>query len=146
MIVLRNFKEEDAEELIRYKGGTLEEIKEMFSEWNKKEYKNKYYEMFAVTNGQNIIGNISLYHHSENVISCGPEIFIRYRKQGFAKEAMEKAMEKSKEMGYKIVFQQIRVDNTASIALHKSLGFETDGYIYKNKKGNEVLIYLKILE
>lgn len=41
--------------------------------------------------------------------------------------------------------QQIRADNVASIALHNSLGFETDGYVYTNKKGNEVLIYIKVL-
>jgi hypothetical protein len=41
--------------------------------------------------------------------------------------------------------QQIRADNVVSSALHNSLGFETDGYVYRNKKGNEVLIYIKVL-
>lgn len=33
----------------------------------------------------------------------------------------------------------------ASPALHRALGFETDGYAYINKKGNEVAIYLRSL-
>ena len=51
----------------------------------------------------------------------------------------------AKEKGYKIVFQQIRTNNVASIALHSSLGFETNGLIYTNAKGNQVAIYLKSL-
>ena len=55
------------------------------------------------------------------------------------------AMDIAKSKGYKVVMQQIRADNVASIALHNSQGFETDGYVYTNKKGNEVLIYIKVL-
>ena len=55
------------------------------------------------------------------------------------------AMELAHQKGYKIVSQQIRTDNTASIALHKALGFETSGAIYTNAKGNQVSIYLKSL-
>ncbi len=44
-----------------------------------------------------------------------------------------------------IVSQQIRTDNIASLNLHAKLGFETDNYIYKNRRGNDVLIFLKNL-
>lgn len=147
MIALRNFTNDDAAILqqYRYQSMSLEEIKEMISDWNKKEYKSRYFEMFAVMNEQTVIGCISLYQHSENVISCGPEIFACYRKQGYGKEAMSLALEMAKRKGYKIVSQQIRTNNIASIALHQSLGFETDGYVYINKKGNDVVIYLKLL-
>ena len=47
--------------------------------------------------------------------------------------------------GYKIVSQQIRTNNTASIALHTKLGFETDNCIFKNKNDNEVSIYFKLI-
>lgn len=92
-----------------------------------------------------IVGMISLYQHSKSVISCGPEVFESYRRQGIAGEAMMLAMEKAKAKGYKLVSQQIRVNNTASIALHNKLGFETDGYIYKNRHGNDVQIFIKLL-
>lgn len=147
MIVLRNFRDTDAS-IFQEKHGrhlSLEEIQELFRKWNLREYEGKYFEMFAIIKDEDIVGRISLYQHSENVISCGPEIFEGCCRQGFAKEAMGLAMEISKTKGYKVVLQQIRTDNEASIALHNSLDFETDGYVYRNKKGNEVLIYIKVL-
>ena len=101
------------------------------TKWQEKEFANKYFEMFAIVNDTEMVGMISLYQHSPNVISCGPEIFECYRKRGFAGNAMMLAMKTAKSKGYKLVLQQIRVDNIASIALHKKLGFETDGYVYK---------------
>ena len=147
MITLRNFLDSDAPifQEKHSKHLSIEEIRDMFRKWNKKEYEGKYFEMFAIVKDEDIVGRISLYQHSENVISCGPEIFEGYRRQGFAKEAMLLAMDIAKGKGYKVVMQQIRVDNVASVALHNSLGFETDGYVYRNKKGNEVLIYIKVL-
>ena len=147
MIVLRNFRDTDAS-IFQEKHSrhlSLEEIQELFRKWNLREYEGKYFEMFAIIKDEDIVGRISLYQHSENVISCGPEIFEGCCRQGFAKEAMGLAMEISKNKGYKVVMQQIRTDNRASIALHNSLDFETDGYVYRNKKGNEVLIYIKVL-
>lgn len=147
MIVLRNFSDNDAEmfQEKHSKHLSVEEIRAMFQKWNEKEYEGKYFEMFAIVKDAEIIGRISLYQHSESVVSCGPEIFGEYRRQGFAKEAMLLAMDIAKSKGYKVVQQQICTDNVASIALHNSLGFETDEYVYRNKKGNEVLIYLKAL-
>ena len=147
MIILRNFVDDDAVTFQEKhsKHLSIEEIRDMFRKWNEKEYEGKYFEMFAIVKDEDIVGRISLYQHSENVISCGPEIFEGYRRQGFAKEAMLLAMDIAKGKGYKVVMQQIRVDNVASVALHNSLGFETDGYVYRNKKGNEVLIYIKVL-
>ena len=42
----------------------------------------------------------------------------------------------------KIILQQVRNDNHASIRLHGKLGYETDGQVYENQKGHKVLIYL----
>ena len=147
MVLLRNFTNDDAKAFQQnYKMDiSLNEIKEMFSKWNEKNYSGKYFEMFAVTNDEGIVGWISLYQHSENVISCGPEIFEHYRKQGIGGEAMKLAMKIAKNKGYKLMSQQIRVNNTASIALHKKLGFETDEYIYKNRHNNDVQIFIKLL-
>ena len=147
MIVLRNFGDSDASifQEKHSKHQSIEDIQELFRKWNVKEYEGKYFEMFAIVKDEEIVGRISLYQHSENVISCGPEIFEGYCRQGFAKETMTLAMDIAKNNGYKVVMQQIRTDNVASIALHNSLGFETDGYVYTNKKGNEVLIYIKVL-
>lgn len=147
MISLRNFTLDDSIEFQQKRRlhMPLEEIKAMFAQWEEKTHEGKYFEMFAIIKDEKIVGMISLYQHSASVISCGPEIFECYRKQGIAVEAMILAMDIAKNKGYKLVSQQIRVDNTASIALHNKLGFETDKYIYKNKKGNDVQIFIKLL-
>lgn len=147
MISLRNFTVVDAE-VFQQKQNTnmsLDEIKAMFVKWEQKEYAGKYFEMFAVIKDGEIAGLISLYQDSMSVISCGPEIFECYRKQGIGREAMLLAMDIARNKGYKVVLQQIRLDNDASIALHNKLGFETNKYIYRNNKGNEILIYVKPL-
>ena len=41
-----------------------------------------------------------------------------------------------------IIQDQVHTDNQASIALHNSLEFETDGYVFKNAKDKDVLLYL----
>ena len=147
LITLRNFTVDDALEFQQKQSTnmSLDEVKSLMTKWQEKEFEGKYFEMFAVTNDEGIVGMISLYQNSENVISCGPEIFEHYRKQGIGGEAMKLAMKIAKNKGYKLVSQQIRVNNTASIALHKKLGFETDEYIYKNRHNNDVQIFIKLL-
>ncbi len=147
MIVLRNFVKYDALTLQEnsYSDVSIEHIENLICKWNQKRVNNKYFEMFAIVADKTVVGTISLYEHSGEVISIGPEIFKLYRQKGFAKEAMVYACNIAKERGYKIVSQQIRTDNTASIALHSSLGFETNGLTYTNANGNQVAIYLKSL-
>ena len=147
MVILRNFIKEDALNLqkSRYPDLSIEQIENLICEWNQKQVNDKYFEMFAILFDENIVGTISLYEHSTEAVSIGPEIFESYRQKGFAKEAMIYACDIAKEKGYKIVSQQIRINNMASIALHSSLGFETNGLIYTNAKGNQVITYSKHL-
>lgn len=146
-ITLRSITYDDVEVLQnhRYQSMTHKEIREIISQWDQKEYQGKYFEMFAIVVDEEIVGTVSLFQHSESVISCGPEVFQSYRRQGFGKEAMILAIQIAKKMGYKIVSQQIRKNNEASIALHRSIGFESNEYPYINKKGNEVFVYVKAL-
>ena len=147
MILLRNLKKEDASELQKYVYSDLstEQVEALICEWYKKQFNGKYFEMYAIVSDEKIVGTISLYQHSSEVISIGPEIFCEYRRKGFAKEAMIGACQLAKEKGFKIVLQQIRTNNVASIALHCLLGFETDELVFTNAKGNQVYIYLKSL-
>lgn len=147
MIVLRSFSDADALALQRlaYPDLPIEKIKSMISEWNQKSYDGSYFEMFAIVKGEIVVGMISLYGQSAHLLGIGPEVFEAYRKQGIATEAMRLALEIAKEKGYRVVSQQIRTNNLASLALHESLGFETNGKSYINQKGNEVVIYLKAL-
>lgn len=147
MVTLRNFQNEDANILKQYKHSnmSIKEIQDMIGDWNKLEFNGKYFEMFAVENNGKIVGTISLYQHSENVVSIGPEIFPIFQRQGFGVEAMNLALDLAKSRKYKIVFQQIKINNIPSINLHKRLAFETDDYCFMNKKGKEVLIFIKPL-
>ena len=101
--------------------------------------------MFAIINNDTVVGMISMYEHSKSVISIGPEIFEEYRRQGFAKSAMEKVISIAQRKQYAIVLQHVRINNEASIKLHESLNFEKDNSIYKNKKGNDIYLYLKCI-
>ena len=85
---------------------------------------------------------VSLYQHTKNIISCGPEVFEEYRKRGYGSLAVCKALDIAKNMGYKIAVAQIKKDNLASIMLHEKLGFEKD-HEYINKRGNTVCFYIK---
>lgn len=147
MIYLRNFEYCDAKELQtrKYVDKTIDEIKSMIDDMNTKTYHNLYFEMFGIFDDNHLIGMVSLQEHSKTVISCGPEIFEEYRRNGYGYIAVNRALEISKEKGYKIASAQIRTDNIASIALHNKLGFETNGYVYKNRKDREVVICLKAL-
>ncbi len=147
MISLKNFTIADAPilRLHMYSDMSIEQIEALICEWQRKEFNGKYFEMYAIWHDKTVVGAISLYQHSKEVISMGPEIFSAYQRKGFATQAMRLACDIAKEKGYKIVSQQIRINNEPSMALHKSLGFETNDMIYINAKGNQVFIYLKSL-
>ena len=147
MIRLRNFTSADAEILRQeqYHNMSIEEIESMICDWNKLDYQGKYFEMFAIMHGDTIIGTISLFQRSDSIVSIGAELFPRFRGQGFGKQAVSLALEMCKSKDYKIAYTQVLSNNAASIALNRSLGFETDNYGYINKKGNEVYIFLKSL-
>ncbi|MCH5188215.1 MAG: GNAT family N-acetyltransferase [Oscillospiraceae bacterium] len=147
MVTLRNFRYDDASVLQRflYANMPIEEIQSMILDWSKYEYHGKYFEIFAIIHDGSIVGTVSLSEHSDNVVSIGEEVFSAYQRQGFGKKAMNIALEIAKDKGYKIVLQQVRSNNIPSIAMHQSLGFETDRYEYINKRGNEVLLFLKAL-
>lgn len=147
MIVLRHFTASDIPILQKYRcpNWNIQEIQEMMEQWNRKEYEGKYFEMFAVTAGQGVVGSISLYEHTKSVVSLGPEIFLEYRRRGYALAAVREAFQIAKSKGYQIILDQVGTNNTESIALHQKLGFETDSYEYKNRKDSSVFLFLKLL-
>jgi len=146
MIFLRNFNEDDISILKDniFIDKSQDEIFSIIQEWRTLTFNGKYFEMFAILEGDEVVGYISLYQHDDDIISAGPEIFQKYRRKGYAFKAMNQACEYAKKRGYKIATAQIRKDNIASIQLHKKLGFALDCEMI-NKHGNEVYIYIKPL-
>ena len=148
MISIRHFIVEDLPYLRAvYQNMTEQELLNMLNDWHAMKHNGRYFEMFAVCNGKEIVGEISLYQHTSSAVSIGPTIYETYRKQGFGTQAMKLAIGHAKEKGFKIVIQQVSTNNDASIALHKKLGFEIDGYdyVYKNRKDHPCYLFLMAL-
>ena len=118
-------------------------ITEMIDEWNSLVCCGKYFEMFAIVSEDKIAGYVSLYEHSKTVASIGAEVIAEERRKGAASEAISLLMRYASEKRFRIILDQVRRDNTASIRLHEKLGFESDGYIYRNQRGQETVLYLK---
>ncbi|MBR5094695.1 MAG: GNAT family N-acetyltransferase [Oscillospiraceae bacterium] len=147
MVGLRQFRPEDAALIRRWEHPdlSLEEIVETIAAWNAGSHQGRPFEMFAVVAEGRIVGRISLLGLSPSLVSLGPEIWPEERRKGYGRAAMVLLMERAAEKGYRIVLQQVRRDNAASVALHEGLGFESDGYGYRNRWDREVVLYLKAL-
>ena len=147
MVSIRHFSGSDIDVLRTnlYPYLSLEEIRLMVQNWNSGSYLGKRFEMFAVLNGKEIVGTISLYEHSKSVASIGAEILELHKRKGYAYEANLLLLEYAKQIGYKVIQNQVRTDNAASIRLNEKLGFESDKYVYKNKRDQAVYLFLKAL-
>ncbi len=147
MITLRHFMREDAESIRNhlYSHMTESEIVNMIADWNSCVFQGRYFEMFAVITDGRIVGYVSLYERSQSVVSAGIEIYCNERNRGFAFEAMETLTAFACKKGYRLILDQVRKDNKAAVRLHEKLGFESDGYVYRNGKNNEVVLYIKLL-
>ena len=145
MYNIRRFTTEDAAAIQRgmYPDMTLAGVSEMIDEWNAGAYRGRRFDMFAVVRDERIVGCVSLYEKSELIASLGAEIFAGERGRGAAFEALSLLMRYASEAGYRIILDQVRKDNAASIRLHEKLGFQSDGYFYGNQRGHEVVLYLK---
>ena len=147
MVALRAFSASDAgviqEKLMP--GASLPEVFRTIEAWDSHVHQGRHFEMYALTADGMVVGNVSLYAHTNSVASVGAEVFPEARGRGFGAEGMRRIIEIARARGYRVIQDQVRADNAASIALHEKLGFETDGYIYKNERGREVLLYLLCL-
>lgn len=101
--------------------------------------------MFAIESDGKIVGNISLFEQREHIASIGIEIFPRERRNGFAAEAMSLLCMRASGLGYEIIVDEIRSDNSASLKLHEKLGFENSNHIYRNSKGHEAVRFFKVI-
>lgn len=147
MVSIRLFADNDVDTLQTnlYPDMSAEEIRDMVREWNSGSYQGKRFEMFAVLRGEEIVGTVSLYALSKSVASIGAEVFEPYRRSGYAYEANLLLLDHAKELGYRVILNQVRTDNAASIRLNEKLGFETDWYVYRNKKEHPVFLFIKAL-
>ena len=147
MITIRKFTHEDiaAVQQSLYPDLTASQLLEMIDKWNSGSCRGRRFEMFAILSDERIVGCVSLYEHSEHIASAGAEMIAEERRKGVASQALSLLMQHASDIGYRIILDQVAADNTASIQLHKKLGFESDGYIYRNRRGREVVLFLKLI-
>ena len=145
--MLRHFSEEDVTDLQKNGYGDMspQALREMIEAWDQKAYRDRYFEAFAIHAEEELVGMVSLYQMTASAVSVGVEIFTAHLREGHAFRAVGEALKIAKEKGFAVAVDQVRTDNEASIALHKKLGFETDGYEYQNRRGKPVCLWLKVL-
>jgi len=137
MLTLRPYTQADWPVLIRYQHPTITETeaKQLICNYNLGYYDNKKFQMLAIEYDGTLIGFTSLLEQAPGIASEGVEIYLPYRRQGFAYSALRQLLEQA--TAYHTITAQIRKDNTASLALHKKLGFHiTEEFI--NQRGHEV--------
>ena len=146
-MILRNFTNTDIEQLQQfdYKRLSRTELEELIETWNGKEYDGRYFEIFALIEDGALVGTASLYGRSKHIVSCGLEIYPVFRGKGYATRAYERLLEIAKERGCTVATAQVLVDNAASIALNRKMGFEAEDYTYLNQKGEQVYYFIKCL-
>ena len=127
MVGLRAFRPEDAEILREalFPQSEIGEVRALFKEWDARSFEGRYFEMFAVERDGRLVGSASLYEHSPSVVSAGVEIFPAEKGQGSGGAALGLLVGAAAEKGYRIVQDQVRPDNLASVRLHEACGFET---------------------
>ena len=147
MVTIRKFTHEDAEAIRQaiYPDMTSAEISEMIDQWNACVYRDRAFESFAIVSDERIVGYASLYEHSRSVASAGVELIAEERRKGAASEALSLLLRYASEKRYRIILDQVRTDNTASIRLHEKLRFESDGYVYRTQRGQDIVLYLKAI-
>lgn len=111
----------------------------------KKSHNGRYFEAFAVEVGEELVGCLSIYQRTASAVSFGVEIFSAHQGKGHGTRALEEGLRLAKEKGFSIAMDQVLVDNPASLAIHRKLGFECDGYVYRNQKDNNVCLWIKVL-
>lgn len=146
MIALSSMAPSDAALLqdLPYASMPPEAMQQMLSASAAKTYNGAHFELLAVMDGNRCVGVINFCGSGETV-SCAPDIKPQFRKRGFGTAAVSLALEYAKTLGYTKAAAQVRQDNTASIALHRKLGFSLVSE-FVNRKGQPVYAFEKAIE
>ncbi len=145
MVTLRHFNKEDAEVIKNniYPDMIIEDITDMIDDWNTCLYDGQYFEMFAVLADNRIVGQASICGKNKNIASLGIEIYNSEQCKGYGSAIVPMLIKLATEKKYTVILNQVRTDNKVSIKLNEKFGFESDGYIYRNKRDKEVYIFAK---
>ena len=136
MLSYRNLTENDCEFIYQqwvgkssiFRQGLSENaLRDTIQEMNTNLYNGNYYEIFGVLNNGVLIGTFSFYQREsdmlENAVYFGIEVSEENRMQGFGTRIVLMAFELANDKGYEKIFSRARVDNIASVNLHRKCGF-----------------------
>ena len=124
---------------------TTEERMSMIRESMENDHGGAFFEILAVCDEDRIVGFMSLFAHSDHIISISPEIKKSCRKRGYGFLSEREALRYAGNLGYTMAVASVRKDNPASMALHKKLGFEV-GSDCLSRSGKPVFILMKQLD
>lgn len=127
-----------------YKNLSGEKRKQLVSDSDKGEYGGEFFRFYLVKIKTETVGVINVCGHGSENISVAPEIFERYRQNGYAAKSLRLAYALAKEKGFKGAVAGIREENVASISLHEKLGFIFSGTAV-SKNGHILRKYFKPL-
>ncbi len=144
MIHLRPFRPCDWQVITQYQYTNLSQADaiKMIGEFNTPTYQGKFHKLLAVTNDAQVVGYVSMIETVEGTVSIGVEVYVPFRRQGYAFSAISQLLTIANACGYHTATAQVRKDNTPSLALHKKLGFSVvDETI--SRRGNPVYNLVK---
>lgn len=135
--LLRPLNADDLPLLAEYQGCREEELLPMLQSSQRCCHEGRYYEQFAICADGRMVGLASLYAHGNGEVSDGIEVFQPFRRCGYAGRAVRRLEELARLKGYELLTAQVRTDNAASVALHRSCGFVI-ARTFVNHRGREV--------
>lgn len=143
-VTITPLTEEDLPICAYYQGCPVESLMPMLAASQAQTHEGRYYEQFAIRADDCMVGTVSLFAQPDGTVCDGVDVFLPFRRCGFARQGLMLLMEIARAHGFTVQTAQIRTDNAASIALHQGLGF-TPGEPWINRRGNEVRTWRKEL-
>ncbi len=127
-----------------YKNLSVEKRKLLVQDSKKGSCNGEYFRFYIVKVGTEAVGVINTCGHGVDAVSVAPEIFEKFRNQGFATKSLNLAYDIAKDTGFETVIAGIRKENVASQKLHQKLGFTfVEEFVSKN--GKPMIKYVKKL-
>ena len=139
-LILRNFKEEDYDDLFEllsqrkddlfeaYPGITFENGREHL----KYRLGNDEFVAISLKSENKIIGNICLGKRNFNTLEIGYIVNKRYQRKGYAKEAATRLIEEAFSSGVHRIYGESNPRNECSISFLESLGFVQEALFKQN--------------
>ena len=143
-MIIRHFEIKDIKILQKYRYPKLHDIQilALINEWNKGGNSGRYFEMFTIVSGGNVVGELSIQEHTKDSVSVGIHIFEPFRRNGYSANCIKYALKKAKELGYPYVVFLIDKSNELATKIAEKSGFLAISE-FINPNGITVVTYKK---